>query len=239
MPRRSLGPTHRVYLTLTKMQHRTLEEFAAEASRPPATFAAELLVSVLDSAITEDGDIDRAQIEATIRTLKGDRTYPANVTRWKRPIEAILSDRFWWNAWYPDLCALLGRDAKLRQPSSFGAGDGGPVTDREGYFDLLEFLFRALPGPREPITWRSMDYPAAAEAQLRGEGSQPFRPVWERVIRHVVVALVALEETQNPSLLISVEDQIRHGWLSTLLTLVGEAPPGREALPRLPKKRLV
>jgi hypothetical protein len=51
--------------------------------------------------------------------------------------------------------------------------------------------------------------------------------------------MTALEEARKASLLISVEDQIRHGWLSTLLSLVGEAPPGNSASPRLPLKPLV
>jgi hypothetical protein len=50
--------------------------------------------------------------------------------------------------------------------------------------------------------------------------------------------MAALEEAKNASLLIAIEDQIRHGWLSRLVSLVGEAPPGSNASSRLPKKRL-
>src|SRR5437016_3822856 len=105
MPRRSQGPTHRVYLTLTQLQHRLLEEFAGEAGRAPATLAAEFLTSILDAALTDEGDINHEQVAATIAALRGDATYPANVHRWKRPLDALLLDRAWWNAWYPDLCA--------------------------------------------------------------------------------------------------------------------------------------
>ena len=82
------------------------------------------------------------------------------------------------------------------------------VTNREGYFDLLEFLFPALEGPRGRLTWRSTDYPIAAEAQRRGEGGAPLRPIWERVIRHVVLAMTGLEEAKNPSLAMAVEGTI-------------------------------
>jgi hypothetical protein len=36
-------------------------------------------------------------------------------------------------------------------------------------------------------------------------------------VRHVAVALNALEETEGGSALILLEGQIRHSWLSTLL----------------------
>ena len=62
--------------------------------------------------------------------------------------------------------------------------------------------------------------------------------VWEACVRHVAVALNALEETESGSALIILEDQIRHSWLSTLLNLVGEASPGGKP-PRIPQKRLV
>jgi hypothetical protein len=233
MPRPSRGPTHRVYLTLTEMQHRLLTEFASAGGRAPATFASEVLTSILDSALTEDGDIDQRQVEATINALRGDPTFPANIPRWRRPLDAILLDTAWWSAWYPELCSLLGRDKNRLGYSR------DRVANREGYFDLLEFLFPALEGPRGRLTWRSTDYPIAAEAQRRGEGGAPLRPIWERVIRHVVLAMTGLEEAKNPSLAMAVEDQIRHGWLSTLLSLVGEASPGKDALPHTPTERLI
>jgi hypothetical protein len=62
------------------------------------------------------------------------------------------------------------------------------------------------------------------------------------VIRHVVVALTALEQAQDPSLLISIQNQIRHGWLESLLSLVGEATPGvrrASTVGHLPQKPLV
>jgi hypothetical protein len=220
----AVGPGRRVYLTLAPTQHRLLEEFATEAGRAPATLAADFLVSILDAALTDAGDVDREQVQATIRTLRGEPTYSTTTPRWRRPIDAILLDAHWWRTWYPELCALLGPARTT------------PATD----FDLLEFLFPAIPGPRGDITWRSMDYPATAESRRRGEASRPLRPIWERVIRHVVVALTALEQAQDPSLLITVESQIRHGWLETLLSLVGEAAPGdRTSKPRLPQNRLV
>src|SRR5712691_4887815 len=146
------GPGHRVYLTLTGTQYRLLEDFANEAGSAPATLGAEILTSILDSAVTMEGDTDREQIQATILALRGDPTYPANVPRWKRPLDAILLDAAWWRAWYPDLCALLGPDPR---PASLGAADGS--------FDLLDYLFPAVAGPRGSISWRSMDYPLAAE----------------------------------------------------------------------------
>jgi hypothetical protein len=96
-----------------------------------------VLTSILDAALTEDGDIDMRRVQATINALRGDPTFPANIPRWRRPLDAILLD----TAWYPELCSLLGRD-KYRLGYSRDR-----VTNREGYFDLLECLFPALEGP--------------------------------------------------------------------------------------------
>jgi hypothetical protein len=238
MPRpKKTTPSHRVYLTLDQAQHDLLEAFAAELARPPATLAAQFLTRVLEAGVDAEGRISREQIESTIRTLRGEPSFPANVPRWRQPLSAILADRDWWATWYSELCKLLSRDNKTRELSSSGAGDNGPVLDSEGYFDLLEFLFPTVAGPRGTVSWRSQSYHATVEGRHQDEGGRPLKPAWEAVIRHVVVAMTALEEAKNASLLISVEDQIRHGWLSTLLSLVGEAPPGGSA-PRLPKKRL-
>jgi hypothetical protein len=240
MPRTNkTTPRHRVYLTLEQAQHDLLEAFAAELGRPPATLAGQFLTRVLEAGVDAEGRISRDQIEATIRTLRGEPTYPANVPRWRQPLPVILAERDWWATWYPELCKLLSRHTSRRKLSSTGVGDGGPVLDSDGYFDLLEFLFPALRGPRGTVTWRSPNYPTTAERSHQDDGGRPLKPAWESVIRHVVVAMTALEEARNASLLISVEDQIRHGWLSTLLCLVGEAPPGSSASPRLPMQPLV
>jgi hypothetical protein len=65
--------------------------------------------------------------------------------------------------------------------------------------------------------------------------SAPLRPIWDRVIRHVALAMTGLEEAKNPSLAMAMEDQIRHGWLSTLLSLVGEGPPVKTPSPTRPQ----
>jgi hypothetical protein len=54
-------------------------------------------------------------------------------------------------------------------------------------------------------------------------------------VRHVAVALNALEETESGSALII--HQLQRSWLGTLLNLVGETSPGGKP-PRLPQKRL-
>lgn len=232
-------PRHRVYLTLEQAQNNLLEAFASELGRPPATLAGQFLTRVLEAGVDAEGRISRDQIEATMRTLRGEPAYPANVPRWRQPLPAILAERDWWATWYPEFCKLLSRDISDRELSSTGVGERGPVLDSEGYFDLLEFLFPTLRGPRRAVTWRSPNYPTTAEGRYQDEGGRPLKPAWESVIRHVVLAMTALEEARKASLLISVEDQIRHGWLSTLLSLVGEAPPGNSASPRLPLKPLV
>jgi hypothetical protein len=231
-------PTHRVYLTLGEDEHDLLEAFAAERAKPTATVAGELLSKVLGASTDSEGRISREQVEAIIHTLRGEPVYPANVPRWRLPLDSILAERSWWATWYPELCKLLSRDTKLRAPSYHGAGDNGPVLDRDGYFDLLEFLFPTVAGPRGAVTWRALDYATKGDRGHSDEDSRSLRSAWEAVIRHVVVAMTGLETAKDASLLISVEEQIRHGWLSTLLSLVGEAPPGHEASPRLPKKRL-
>ncbi|MBJ7599759.1 hypothetical protein [Candidatus Nephthysia bennettiae] len=233
MPRRPRGETHRVYLTLSKAEHSLLEAFARELARPPATVAGQILTAVLGQSHDEDQPIERHRVEAVVQALRGERAYdPKTTPLWRQPIELILAQRTWWDRCYPDLCKLLNR------PPVSGPASQAPPLDREGYADLLEFLFPSIASPQGgATTWRSLNYPAVGQARNRHEGDRPLAATWAAVIRHVAVALAALEEVESPAALVLVEDQLRHGWLGTLLTLIGEGAPSDP--PRLPLKPVV
>ncbi len=241
MPRPSQGETHRVYLTLTKPLHESLEAFAAQMARPSATVAAQILSEVLARSGKDGAPIDRQDVAAVIRALRGERTFePEGEPRWTWPMDALLAEAGWWGRWYPELCRLLGRRL---EDSSARLGERQQVIDQHGYADVLEFLCPTLAARSGgTTTWRSVLWPAVAEARRKNEAAQPLAPLWEAAVRHVALALSLLEdatigEKGSASALVLVQSQIRHDWLSTLLSLVGEAePPGS---PRLPTQRLL
>ncbi len=233
-------PTCRVSLSLDEADHDLLQAWALEAGKHEATLAAQVVIEVLRAAADDRGQLNIQLIESALAALRGDQVHPpVDQARWRWPLDVLLADRKLWG-WYPELCALMGRRLQLPRPSRMGAGDNTPVLDREGYADLLEFLFPAVATTGGVVTWRSTDYPAAVEAARgpQAEDSLPFRPTWERVIRHVVKALDALERSQSggagdPQQAMIIEDQLTHGWLVILKNLVGEGHPAA-----LPEKRL-
>ena len=233
-PRR---PIHRVNLTLDQAQFELLRAFAKELGKPPATLAGQIVLDVLGAAEQKpDGRFDPEAVAARIRALRGEtpgQQASVKLPIWRWPLELLLGQRQWWNDWYPQLCQLLGRRMEAE-------GRSGGVYDRAGYSDVMEFLFPTIAGPNGATSWRSPLYPGVAEARRlpEDEGVRPLAEAWEACVRHVAVALNALEETESGSALIILQDQIRHSWLSTLLNLVGEASPGGRP-PRLPQKRIV
>jgi hypothetical protein len=99
----------------------------------------------------------------------------------------------------------------------------------------MEFLFPTVTSPRGgAISWRSLEYPAAAAPQNANEAAPALPHIWESVIRHVTKALCALEKTAEPKadpvLAILTQDHIAGPWLRTLQVLCGENAP--DALPR-------
>src|SRR2546428_9058022 len=233
-PRRRI---HRVNLTLDQAQFELLQAFAKELGKPPATLAGRVILDVLGAAErTPDGRFNPAAVAARIRALRGEaqgKQPPVKLPIWRWPLDLLLGQRQWWNDWYPQLCQLLGR--KLEAD-----GRRAGIYDRAGYADVMEFLFPTIAGPNGSSSWRSPLYPGVAEARRHpeDEGVRPLAEVWEACVRHVAVALNALEETESGSALILLEDQIRHSWLSTLLNLVGAASPGGKT-PPLPQNRLL
>jgi hypothetical protein len=115
--------------------------------------------------------------------------------------------------------------------------EASPVVDRRGYADLMEFLFPSVTSPRGgAISWRSLQYPAAAAPQNTSEATQALAHIWESVIRHVTKALCALETSAAPSAdpvaAILTESHIAGPWLRTLRALTGEgSPPERPGNP--------
>src|SRR5262249_49191119 len=156
-------------------------------------------------------------------------------------IEDMLADAAWWDRWLPRLYELLGRDLRSSAPedAAFALGIEPPVVDSRGYGDLMSYLFPAVLDCGREVTWRSVDYPRApAVAAWQGahEGIMPSvrSQVWEPVLRHVAVALCALEDSArdsaDPQLRLDAEERITGSWVRTLRNVVGD---GRlEQLPR-------
>jgi hypothetical protein len=229
-PRR-IAPARRFNLTLDESDLALLIAYSQQAGHPPTRVAGDLLRAILRGAKGDNGQLDSAQVEATLRLLRGESDQPTRIEpRWEWPIEAILADSRWWERWLPDLNELLGR--KLQDPKDDrGQGRRAPVRDRRGYADLMEFLFPACEG----VSWRSPKYPHLASA--RAEDGELYY-VWESVIRHVATALEALEAVAqpgtSPAARILTQDQITGPWLRTLKNLVGEVARPAD----LPQKRL-
>jgi hypothetical protein len=242
-PRRTT-PARRFHLTLDEADASLLEAYAQEVGQQPMRVAGELVRRLLRGSTTNDGRIEKQQVDALLRAIRGeDREAAPNEPRWQWPIQAILADRRWWDRWLPDLNELMGRQlapktAELDYDEQGRRRNPAPVLDRRGYGDLMEFLFPTLSSSRGGgISWRSPEYPLAAAAQ-NGKQADPALPhLWESVIRHVVRALCALERSTqplaDPVMGILTQDHIAGPWLHTLRVLCGQDAPDA-----LPQKRL-
>jgi hypothetical protein len=144
-------------------------------------------------------------------------------------VEESLADTSWWDRWLPRLYEVLGRaNAGLPYLDS----DGDPPTDGRGYADLMARLFP----PVGAVTWRAPRY-AEAVAESGSAGPPPaHRPapraqVWEPVLRHVALALCALEASgqpgANPYLRLETLARLTGSWLRVLGSLVGEGEAQR------------
>src|SRR5579875_1436468 len=223
MPRPRAG-SRRYFITLSAAAAERLEAYAASVERRPTTVAAELLLAGLEAATGEaDAELAAArrriaelerQLEAVFSSHRPPEPPPCRGPRWEWPMAELLADHAWWERWLPRLGELLGRDLPA---SASGRGAG---LDERGYVDVLGHLLPPIGG----VTWRSPDYPraAAAEAGLPSARSQ----VWEPVVRHVAVALCALErcaeEDADPQLRLECAERIIGPWVRVLRNLVGD-----------------
>jgi hypothetical protein len=232
--------SRRYHLTLEAADADLLDAYAHETRKPPATAGANLLVQALRSATSGVDELSAerrlvAELQAANATLRrrlqaaGGPAEAPRVPRWEWAIEDILADRGWWATWLPRLYELLGRQVR-RSTLSRAA-----VHDRRGYADLLTFLFPPVRlNGRPAAEWGAPDYPHYARREAQTEhraavATASARPeVWEPVIRHVVVALCALERTaapgSDPVLRIRTEDELTTSWLRTLRRLTGDEP---------------
>jgi hypothetical protein len=240
--RRNQGRAWRCNLTISEEAAGRLKTYAASVDRRPTTAAAELLLAGLAAATGEAeeelADLRRRnqelqdQVDALRRSqledldaaerADDDRSSP----RWERPVEELLADTGWWDRWLPRLYELLGRvDSGL----PYLNGDGGAPTDDRGYTDLMARLFP----PVESITWRSPDYPRAMAGNAFGDGYGARGlltcvQVWEPVLRHVALALSALEDTgvagSSPQVRLETLARLTGSWVNVLRNMTGEPP---------------
>lgn len=132
--------------------------------------------------------------------------------RWAWPLELLLADVEWWERWLPRLYELLGREI-----GNYARGNAGAVDDR-GYVDLMTFLFPSVGGR----CWRDPEYCRSIPVQVRVK-------VWEPVIRHVALAIAALEAADQPGtdpyVAMRSRAEITGSWTAILRHLLGECSP--------------
>ncbi len=185
------------------------------------------------------------RLQAELTQCQAQAELAASLPRWRWPLETLLADRDWWDEWLPRLSELIGRN--LEYERSYGDRQAKPVVDGRGFADLMRYLFPDLKSERgASVSWHSPDYPRCARlAWDNASVASPMRrrpvraEVWEPVVRHVALALTALEMTsQAPSdayTHLRVEAEIRGEWMRTLGVMLGEgAPPRPDHLPRDP-----
>lgn len=256
-------PSRRYHLTLDGPQADRLDAYADATRRPAATAAAALLGDALVRLDTDEGAElreARRQIEeltarvGALRRQLAERTggelAEPSAPRWEWPLDVLLADAEWWDRWLPRLGELLGRRLAVQLPltrrQAFGARglDSPPVVDERGYADIMGFLFPPLRDAGATVTWRSLDYPAAADRHLASYPDAPrtLAQVWEPVIRHVAEGLCLLHVTGEPGadpyLRVRAEAEIVGTWSTILRNLVGEDQPDLPSRPPVPDAML-
>ncbi len=251
-----MSSAHRLGLTLDLTEYERLMAFARQAGRPVATVAKRVLLGVVDGHDPEAAAVALSRERDRIRELEAElarlQTHlaqhqpaadlEASLPRWRWPLEKLLADQAWWDEWLPRLGELIGRN--LQYDHGYGGGQARSIVDDRGFADLMGYLFPNLGTPEgEPISWNSPDYPRYARLawDRTGTGSGWQRPiraeVWEPVVRHVALAITALETTsQDPRdayTHLRVEAEVRGEWMRTLGAMLGEVmSPRPEPLPR-------
>jgi hypothetical protein len=234
--------SRRYHLTLDSGDADTLDAYAKEQGKPPATIGARLLIQALHSATSGTGEQTThrrriAELEAANATLRQrlqsreSRADGSGAPRWEWAMEDLLADRGWWATWLPHLHELLGRQLGRHGPAR------EDVVDDRGYADLLRFLFPPVCRNGQVVAeWNSPDYPHHAQQdrgmerrhQLLRVGTldSARSVIWEPVIRHVAVALSALELTATPNadpiLRMRTEAELTGSWLKTLRLITGD-----------------
>jgi hypothetical protein len=252
------GGTHRLGLTLDLAEYERITAYARQAGRPVATMAKRVLLGVVDghdpdaAAVALSRERDRVrELEAEVTRLQAQvaqhqaaADMGASLPRWRWPLEALLADREWWDEWLPRLGELIGRN--LQYDDSYGGGPARSIVDDRGFADLMHYLFPDLDDERGvAVAWHSPEYPQHARRAWNrpGAGSRWPRPVraevWEPVVRHVALAIAALETTSHDASdaysHLRVEAEIRGEWMRTLGVTLGEDISGRPTqLPREP-----
>jgi hypothetical protein len=235
--RRNHSRTWRCNLTIGQEAAKQIKAYAASVDRRPTTAATELLLAGL-AAAGGDGDEELAdlrrrnqELQDQVDALRRSRVEDLNATeradehppapRWELPVDKLVADASWWDRSLPRLYEILGRaDASIPYLDS----DGDTAADERGYIDLMGCLFP----PVGEVAWRSPRYPEAvnnASASPSGQ-RQPTRVhVWEPVLRHMALALSAVEDTgtvgSSPHLRLEALARISGTWVTVLNSLVG------------------
>jgi hypothetical protein len=238
--------SRRYHLTLESAEADVLDAYASEQRRPVATVAARLLVQALRKATSQETDeiavalrqvaeLQRANagLRRRLEAFGVDPLAAAKVPRWEWPLEDLFADREWWATWLPRLCELLGREAR---PYGLPGVEG---LDHRGYVDLMTMLFPPVHQNGHIVAeWNSLAYPTqvvrgSQRDQSRKDsqvlaGSVTRAAVWEPILRHVTVALCAIEQSSvpgaDPVLRIRTQDELATSWLRTLRRLTGAEP---------------
>jgi hypothetical protein len=251
--------TRRLGLTLDTNEYARVRAYARQVGTPVATVAKRLLLGAIDghgaesalAAVSRERDrVRQLQDELTrLQTQLDECATPdltAGLPRWRWPLTALLADREWWERWLPLLGELIGRS--LEYDRAYGDRHGQPTVDDRGFADLMGYLFSDLTDERGArVPWHSPEYGGCARLAWDAARSTPSlqrRPVraevWEPVIRHIALALTALETTcQTPNdayTHLRVEAEIRGEWMRTLCGMLGE--DGAQHLHRLPRDPL-
>ena len=238
--------SRRYHLTLESAEADVLDAYASEQRRPAATVAARLLVQALLKATSQETDelaialrqvaeLQRANagLRRRLEAAGADPLAATKVPKWEWPLEDLLADRQWWAIWLPRLCELLGREV---HPYGLPSVE---ELDHRGYVDLMTMLFPPVHQNGHIVAeWNSLEYPNQLLHDSQGDksrqqpqcaaGSVTRAAVWEPILRHVAVALCAIEQTSvpgaDPVLRMRTQDELAIGWLRTLRRLTGAEP---------------
>jgi hypothetical protein len=254
------GSTRRLGLTLGLDEYARIMAYARQEGRPVATVAKRVLLEAIDGhdpnaasgALSRERDRVRdleaevTRLEAGLAQQVATADLSARLPRMRWPLEALLTDRPWWDEWLPRLGELLGRN--LEYDRARGDRQGKAIVDDRGFADLMGYLFPELKDEQgRPTRWHSPDYSrcarrawdnARAGSYLR---QRPVRAeVWEPVVRHVALALSALETTSQDAseayAHLRVEAEIRGEWMRILGVMLGEGVSQRP--PHVPREPL-
>jgi hypothetical protein len=227
-------PSARMTLTLAPEDHDLIKAYAHQVGMKPATVTVKILLDTLRAGMTEEGKLDADLVNENLRKLHGTDEASLRIDpRWRWPLDALLADRRWWDRLLPHLNELLGRGSLVPNHGRGRPGEReGPVDDRRGYADLMEYLYPKKVTSHGVMTWREPAYGVWA-LDATGESSSPDAEVWEATIRHVATALDALDETLQPGsnalYRIQVQEHITGPWLRALSYITGKDKP--EPLP--------